>query len=302
MKYKYLVIVALLAFSCEEEPFSPKSAVIAKNEGWTGEEIMIEFENPDYKPFDVKFGTALAPVVATQSGLRVTVPFLPGNEVFQVTMKTPNGTVIVSEDFKARAFPSIGYSNVTKFSHRLPLKFIIKDKDYFKDFYLTMCPTGNFCSGVSTEIKGDTIIIRTPGTNNPTDYTVEMTGNPSVDVNLNSPLFKESFRFTNVFTYRSSFRIMKNTGKSLDKFNIVFNDTDYLPQQLIVKMKSTTGAETVITSSRYDIVGSAGYLNALIGEYTVPASMPPGTYTIVVNDPQGFEYLPEPSVQFTVTN
>jgi hypothetical protein len=302
MKKQYLLVLALFAFSCEEEPFSPKTATISKNEGWPAEEIMIEFDNPNDKPFEIIFGTTLASSVATSNGIRATVPNLPGNSLVQVTMKTPNGTVVVSEDFKMRALPSISYFNAAKFSHRLPLKFIIQDKDYYENFNLTICASDNFCTGVYTETKGDTIIIKTPGTNSPKDYTLEISGNEREKMNLNSPLYKESFRLTNVFTYRSSFRIMKNIGKALDKFNIVFNDTQYFPQQLTVTMKSSTGAQTVLTSSNFDIVGAPGYLNATIGEYTVPASLALGTYTVVVKDSNGIEYLPEPSVSFTVTN
>lgn len=300
MKKQYLLILALLALSCEEEPFSPKTATMSKNEGWPAEEIMVEFENLNYKPFEVKFGTTLAPSVPTQNGLRITVPNLTGNEIFQVSMKTPNGTVVVSEDFKMRAYPEISYFNETKFSHRLPLKLIISDKDYFETSDLNIC--SDFCTGVYSETKGDTIFILSPGSNSPKSYSIEMYGNPSADMNLNSPLYKETIRFTKTFSYRSSFGIMKNTGKALDKFNIVFNDTNYYPDDLIVTMKSSAGVETVLTCSNFDFVGSAGYINAKIGEFTVPSGAALGSYTILVKDQDGVEYLPEPSVTFTVTN
>lgn len=295
----FISILFLTAFCKEDEGFSPSNPTLSKNEGWPAEYLLIEFENSDFDDFTVKFGSTIASTSAKSNGLQVTVPTnLPKGETVSVTMKTPKGIVTLSENFMVRAMPTISYSNRSTYSYRLPLKAKIRDLDFLDIYAVEMCSNG-FCYSITYEFIGDTIVIKN---GNLARATMKVSGTPNVPLDASKTSFTESLEFFNTFTYRPSFGLQTNTGKRLDNLNIVFNDSNYFPDDIVVKMKSATGIETTLTCSNFDYVSAPGYFNANIGQYKIPDTMTNGEYTFVVKDIDGIEYLPEPPMVYTVTD
>lgn len=66
-------------------------------------------------------------------------------------------------------------------------------------------------------------------------------------------------------------------------FDVVFKDTNYFPDELTVKLKSSAGTEVQAVNTGSDIVGGPEYVNATFGRFDILA-IPAGEYAIELKD------------------
>lgn len=305
------LLALILFFSCkDEEKFSPTNPTINESEGWARQMITIHFDNPDIARFAVKFGDLTVKTNSPSSdGLAVAIPAeVIEDQSLRITMETPKGTIVLKESFLIRARPSIQYASSTSFSYRIPLKVIVKNKDYFTNINSAyFCSPGttstNKCERATLTFSGDTLIFKASMA--AADYNLTLAGSYAFTGDYNDPnpstLSEVQMPTSFVFSYRPSYRQMTSSGKAGDKFNMVLNDSNYFPDDVIVTFKSSAGTETTVINKGWDIVGAAGYINATFGAFEIPA-LAAGAYTISVKDPKGVVFLPEIKNVFTITN
>jgi hypothetical protein len=304
MKSKLIFAIASLLFvvSCNEEEFSPSTATVVENQGWPFQTLQIAFDNPDSKAFEVTFGSTRANAVPMSTGLKVTIPSLPANQTVDITIKTPNGNLLAKDDFLIRGKPEIVYALPTTFSHRVPLKVILKNADYFEgQVAFSFCESNSdqFCYEGTYSMAGDTLVFK-PNLSYK-NYNLRLKGNPSFQFEGVGYETMSVVKTSNSFTYRPSYSAVNTSSAAGGKVSIVFNDTDFFPDDLIVILKSAQGTEVQLENTGWDFVGGSGYANAMFGQFKVPA-IPAGVYEFVIRDPNNIQYLHEKSNKFTITN
>ena len=305
MKRFFVILVILTLLGCEEEPFSPKTITTTTTEGWPLEQIRLDFDNQGSVNFTVRFGTRKLKSLSQSNGLVVTLPSLSTEELAPLIVETPAGEVTVVKDFKVRPKPKVIYASSTSFAHRIPLKIVLSDWSYIKspisDNTNLEFNRSNFWSSGYTTFNVDTMEVR--NLINPGDtYQLRLNiSNLSYRLDVNSEA--EAAEFNKIllgsFTYKSSFQKQSVQGKVGDRINIIFNDTSYFPDQLIVNLLSTSGGEGALIYKGFDYINSSGYINAMFGSFEIPL-LPAGNYSITVVDPEGVSYLAEGENNFTI--
>lgn len=309
MKRFLFIPIIVLIISCEDEPFSPKSITTTETEGWPLQRIDLIFDSDNLRNvnFRVRLGTRELKSEPRSNGLAVTLPSLAIEEVGPLIVETPGGRITVVENFKVKPKPKVVYASPLTFSHRIPLKLVLSDWSYIKspisDNSNFEFKVSNFWSTGYAVFNGDTLVVRNPGIlspENPYQFRLNiynLSYNP--DINTEAEVVELQNIIFGSFNYKPSFQKLSASGRAGDRLEIIFNDTNYFPDQLTVKLSSTIGAEGTLIFKGFDFVSAPGYINAMFGSYEIP-QLPAGNYEITVIDSDGLTYLSEGVNTFTI--
>lgn len=306
-KLAYLLFLISL-LSCEEEPYSPKTITAAETEGWPLQRIDLIFDsnNQQNVNFKVKLGNRELRSEPRLYGLAVILPSLTTEEVGDLVVETPGGKTTVVQSFKIKPKPSVAYVSSTVFAHRIPLKIVLSDWSYvyspISENSSLQFKSSNYWVSAYSSFNGDTLEVRNPGlTPGETPYQYNLYINRlSYNPELNIPSDLDAIQniLLGSFTYKPSFQKRSASGKVGDRLEFVFNDTNYFPDQLTVKLTSTSSEGTLIYKA-FNYVSAPGYINAMFGSFEIPI-LPAGNYKISVSAPNGVTYLSEDLNSFTV--
>jgi len=302
--YCFLFVVSVVVLSCSDDDgstFTPETITFAPQQGWPGEIFKIGFDNAPNQNFKIKFGTKEAVSYAVSDGLGIVVPELPADQAVTITMDTPQGVKTVKEGFRIRAFPTIGYTGPATFGFGVPLKIVVKNRDFYDQITaVTLCPRTATCIGANYSISGDTVIVKQPMSTHGAGYTVKIEGIFSHNL-TDAKAAPAMLTTTQKLTYASSCRLLTKSGVAGGQFNLVLNDSDYYPDEVTVVLRNASGTEVTVENIAWDIIGDDGnFYNAKWGSFKVPA-VPAGAYTVTVTNPKSEVYVQENGGVFTVT-
>jgi hypothetical protein len=307
--YPFFLIVLLACDKEDEVIVEPEINVVVTGtsitEGFPYQGLKVKFDNPEFRKFEVFFGdkASLLNSQTSQSGssdgmMAVIPASFPEDTEVQITLKADGKTFTAPGLLKVKALPKVTYVSSNKTGFRQPVKVVVKNKEYFNNGSpeISFC-SPSFCSGTNLKTNGDTLLV-TPSllyanSNYNATYTLKIAGNlpPNSDYNFN-PI--ESITGSTPISFRPSYKFNVYKGKPGDAFTIIFDNAKYFANEMTLKF-----GETIVTPTGSDIAGGEGYVNALAGNYKVPA-LAPGTYTVSVTDKENMEYLPEAGIKFVI--
>jgi hypothetical protein len=264
--------------------------------------LKIQFNNPDYRKFDVFFGdkpsvlNSLKSQPGSSDGMTAIIPAsFPEDTEVEITLKAEGKTFTVPGTFKIKALPKIVYTSSNKIAFRKPLKLVIKNKEYFNNGSpeISFCRS-SFCASTDVTTNGDTLLVvpnlpyASGNSNYELPFTLKIAGMlpPNTEYNAVKPL--ESITTTPIY-FRPTYKLNVYKGKPGDSFLVDYNNAKYFADEMTFKFGTTTVPATGIEFS----------IGGLIGFYKIP-NMLPGTYNISVTDKENMEYLPETGTVFVV--